>query len=108
MSELLDFDFQFVKYGKSRTSSTQISPNLAASLLHFTSWAFQIVGHNVYEGRAPAFTKDPFQALVLAPLFVFCECLFSLGLFSKTSKRLDALVVEAIREMDAASGKKSQ
>lgn len=36
-----------------------------ATIVHFTSWAFQILGHQVFEKRSPAFVKDPVQALVL-------------------------------------------
>ncbi|KAJ3308118.1 Ca(2+)-dependent cysteine protease, partial [Boothiomyces sp. JEL0838] len=54
-------------------------------------------GHQVYEKRAPAFIKDPIQALVLAPLFVFCEFLFELGFYPKTKKELtDKIGVKAL------------
>ncbi|KAK5671367.1 hypothetical protein QVD99_002086 [Batrachochytrium dendrobatidis] len=81
-------------------TSWPVTPFVAAASIHVVSWVFQIVGHQLFEGRAPAFTSDPIQALVLAPFFVFCEVLFDLGLFKKTRKRLEVKVVKAIRLMD--------
>jgi 2-hydroxy fatty acid dioxygenase len=66
-----------------------LGPNQAATIVHITSWIFQILGHQVFEGRAPAFTKDPIQALVLAPYFVFCEFLFKFGFFTDLAKELN-------------------
>jgi 2-hydroxy fatty acid dioxygenase len=50
-----------------------LSPMQLSTAVHVSSWVFQILGHQVFEGRgkdhglivAPAFTKDPIQALVL-------------------------------------------
>ncbi|KAI8909005.1 hypothetical protein EDD86DRAFT_206661 [Gorgonomyces haynaldii] len=84
-----------------------LTPVAAASLLHVTSWVFQIMGHQVFEKRAPAFTKDPVQALVLAPLFVFLEGLFAIGLFPRTRARLDKKINEAVLRFRQSS-KKSQ
>lgn len=54
-------------------------PILAAFALHAFSWAAQIVGHKVFEKRAPAFMDSLIPSLVLAPLFVWMELLFALG-----------------------------
>ncbi|KAH9271734.1 hypothetical protein BASA83_006104 [Batrachochytrium salamandrivorans] len=56
-----------------------------------------------FEGRAPAFMKEPIQAFVLAPLFVFCEVLFDLGFFKKTHARLEIKVEAAVKKLDATS-----
>jgi uncharacterized membrane protein YGL010W len=45
-----------------------------ATAAHFASWIFQIFGHAVFEKRAPAFTKDPLQAVIATNLV--CTCAF--------------------------------
>ncbi|KAJ3329586.1 hypothetical protein HDU93_000873 [Gonapodya sp. JEL0774] len=50
-----------------------------ATAVHVLSWAAQIWAHKVYEGRSPALLDNLFQALVLAPLFVWLEVLFAVG-----------------------------
>ncbi|KXS13991.1 DUF962-domain-containing protein [Gonapodya prolifera JEL478] len=52
---------------------------LIATGVHALSWAMQIWAHQVFEKRAPALLDNLFQALVLAPLFVFFEFLFAFG-----------------------------
>lgn len=68
------------------------SPIKLSILIHVVSWVAQILGHQIYEKRAPAILDDPLQPLVLAPLFVFCEILFSLGLFPTLKKDLEKAV----------------
>lgn len=75
-----------------------LSPKLWALLLHVISWIFQILGHKLFEGRAPALLKDPLQAFILAPLFVFLQYLFMFGLFKGTEKRLIALTKIKVTE----------
>jgi uncharacterized membrane protein YGL010W len=84
-----------------------LSPNQAATVLHVTSWIFQILGHKIFEGRAPAFTKDPIQAMVLAPFFVFCEFLFGLGFFKSLAKKLNTDISKKAEEF-RKSQKKNQ
>ena len=50
-----------------------------ALALHVVAWVMQFVGHGVFEGRAPALLDNLFDALVMAPLFVFIEATFWLG-----------------------------
>lgn len=66
--------------------------------VHVTSWFFQIMAHNVFEGRAPAFLDNPLQAVVLAPFFVFCEVLFKLGFFPSLASDLDKSVKVKLAE----------
>ena len=40
------------------------------------SWILQFIGHGTFEGRAPALLDNLFQAVFLAPLFVWLELLF--------------------------------
>ena len=42
-------------------------------------WIVQIIGHGVFEGRAPAILGSWDQAFITAPLFVILETLFFLG-----------------------------
>ncbi|KAI9298273.1 DUF962-domain-containing protein [Neoconidiobolus thromboides FSU 785] len=47
--------------------------------LFIVSWVAQFASHYYFEKRAPALLDGLFQALSLAPLFVFLEILFYLG-----------------------------
>lgn len=96
---------EFAKFPSSQLGS--YSPMSVAAGIHVLSWIFQILGHQVFEGRAPAFTKEPIQALVLAPLFVFCEFLFALGLFPKTAARLNKKIQEKVKIFRTSKAKKS-
>ena len=46
---------------------------------HALAGVAQFVGHGAFEGRAPALLTNLFDALVMAPLFVFIEGVFWLG-----------------------------
>ncbi|KAJ2716457.1 hypothetical protein H4R19_000641 [Coemansia spiralis] len=50
-----------------------------ALALFVVAWVAQFVGHGVFERRAPALVDSLAQALVMAPFFVFLECLFAAG-----------------------------
>ena len=77
-----------------------------AIFIQIVSWSFQIFGHVQFEKRAPAFLDNAFQAVALAPLFVFCEFLFLLGIRKQLNKELDTKIVSAIREWKQSSKKK--
>lgn len=49
-----------------------------ATAVNINAWAWQFFGHFRFEGRAPALTENPIQALVTAPFFVHIEALFFL------------------------------
>ena len=66
---------------------------------HVTGWGLQIYpGHLVFEKRRPAVMDSAFQSLVLAPLFVWMELLFTCGyrpgLREDLKRRVDKAVVE--------------
>jgi uncharacterized membrane protein YGL010W len=51
-----------------------------AAALHAASWFLQVgVGHGVFERNRPAFS-EPLSFIVTAPLFVWIDVLFTLGL----------------------------
>ena len=53
-----------------------VSTNQASAGVFIVSWLLQFVGHGAFEGRAPALLDNLFQAIFLAPLFVWLELLF--------------------------------
>lgn len=70
--------------------------NKIAIGVHIASWLAQFVGHGKFEGRAPALLDNIFQAVFLAPLFVWLEILFSLGYRPELQKRVDSMVKQDI------------
>lgn len=70
--------------------------NKAAIVIHIVSWLAQFVGHGKFEGRAPALLDNLFQAIFLAPLFVWLEVLFSMGYRPELQKRVNAMVKQDI------------
>jgi 2-hydroxy fatty acid dioxygenase len=61
-------------------------------VVHVFCWVAQIVGHQVFEGNAPAFMDNLFSAFVMAPLFVIMELMFMFGykpaFYAKLNSRL--------------------
>ncbi|CAM9019813.1 unnamed protein product [Wickerhamomyces anomalus] len=51
-----------------------------------------VLGHGVFEKRAPALLDNLLQALVLAPFFILFELFFLLGFRTDLKKRVDARV----------------
>ena len=51
-------------------------------------WVFQFIGH-VWEGRKPAFMDD-IMGLIIGPLFVVVEALFSIGLLPDLQHNMEA------------------
>ncbi|KAL2269781.1 hypothetical protein VTJ83DRAFT_1965 [Remersonia thermophila] len=70
--------------------------NKIALIVHVVCWIAQFVGHGKFEGRAPALLDNLFQAIFLAPLFVWLELLFLLGYRPELKKRVDAAVEKEI------------
>jgi len=61
-----------------------------------TAWIAQFLGHGLFEGRAPALLDNLFQALFLAPLFVWLELLFALGYRPELRSRVEKMVLQDI------------
>jgi len=69
--------------------------------VHIVSWILQFVGHGKYEGRAPALLDNLFQAIFLAPLFVWLEFLFIIGYRPELKARVDKAVEVEIAKFRA-------
>ncbi len=72
-----------------------------AGILHVASWAFQFLGHGVWEKRRPALLDNLFQTLV-APIFVIAEVAFMMGLRKDLEKEVSELMVEHLPEAERA------
>lgn len=72
--------------------------------IHVVSWIAQFVGHGKYEGRKPALLDNLVQALFLAPLFVWYEVLFKLGLYKGLKTEVEAGIEAEVAKLKA--GKK--
>ena len=83
-------------YANHLTSTYGMKVNYWAAGAHIVSWIAQFVGHGVYEGRAPALLDSLFQAIFLAPLFVWLEILFKLGYRPELKTRVEKVVKEDI------------
>lgn len=74
--------------------------------VHIVSWVAQFVGHGKFEGRAPALLDNLFQAIFLAPLFVWLELLFALGYRPELQARVQKLVEEDVAKFRASKKSK--
>ncbi|KAJ4295676.1 hypothetical protein N0V88_004378 [Collariella sp. IMI 366227] len=82
--------------------------NKLSIILHVVCWIAQFVGHGKFEGRAPALLDNLFQAIFLAPLFVWLELLFMLGYRPELKKRVDKAVQIEIAKFRERKAKKAQ
>jgi len=85
-------------YANHLTTKYGSTANYWALGLNICSWIAQFVGHGVFEGRAPALLDNLFQAIFLAPLFVWLELLFFLGYRPELKSRLDEMVEQDVRK----------
>lgn len=76
-----------------------------SSGIFIVSWIAQFVGHGAYEGRSPALLDNLFQALFLAPLFVFLEYLFMFGYRPELQRRVEAEVQKKIAQLNGGKNK---
>jgi len=70
------------RYNKTKVNSIAIG-------VHVVSWILQFIGHGKFEGRKPALLDNLVQALFLAPLFVWYEALFKLGLYKDLRRQVE-------------------
>lgn len=78
-----------------------------AIAIHVVSWLAQFVGHGKFEGRAPALLDNLFQAIFLAPLFVWLEFLFMIGYRPELKKRVDKAVEIEVAKFRARKQKEA-
>jgi len=76
--------------------------NQVAVIVQIASWLIQLVGHFAFEGRSPALVDNLFQAVFLAPLFVWLELLFALGYRSELQTRVAKAVDKELLKLRAA------
>jgi 2-hydroxy fatty acid dioxygenase len=70
-----------------------------AAGIHILAWVGQFIGHGVYERRKPALLDNVIQAVLLAPLFVWMEILFSLGYRPELKARLNKSIQEELAKL---------
>lgn len=76
-----------------------------AIVVHVMSWVAQFYGHGVHEGRSPALLDNLFQALVMAPLFVFIETLMGMGLLGDFKASVDPIIEKALEDFRSSKRK---
>ncbi|KAK4035168.1 hypothetical protein C8A01DRAFT_48605 [Parachaetomium inaequale] len=82
--------------------------NQISIAVHLVSWIAQFVGHGKFEGRAPALLDNLFQAVFLAPLFVWLELLFMVGYRPELKRRVDKAVEVEIAKFREQKAKKAE
>jgi uncharacterized membrane protein YGL010W len=75
----------FGQWAAAQTTPTWLALGIG---LFVVGWVFQFVGH-AYEGRKPAFTDDVI-GLLIGPLFVLAELVFSLGARAELLRQIEA------------------
>jgi 2-hydroxy fatty acid dioxygenase len=86
----------------------QVSTNWTAGTVHIACWLVQFVSHAFFEGRSPALLDNIFQAVVLAPLFVWLEVLFQFGYRPELHKRVDEAAAKEIARFRAANAEQTK
>ena len=78
------------------------------SAVHGLSWVAQLLGHQVFEGRAPALLTNLPQSLLMAPLFVSLETAFSLGYRPDFRQSVMKEVVKEVADYKVSKAAKTQ
>jgi len=79
-----------------------------ALVVHIVCWLLQFIGHGKFEGRAPALLDNIFQAIFLAPLFVWLELLFMIGYRPELQKRVSKQVEAEIARFRARKAEQAK
>ena len=77
---------------------------LTAAIIHVVAWAFQFIGHGVFEKRAPPLLDNIFQAFLQAPFFVWLEVLFKFGYRKDLQKSLEKQVSRELQRLRGRRG----
>jgi len=80
--------------------------NKYALAVHLGSWVLQFIGHGAAEGRAPALMDNLFQAIFLAPFFVWMKVLFTMGYRPALKRRMDTRIQENLQSFNRKKGKR--
>lgn len=81
--------------------------NQWSGAIFIVSWILQFIGHGKFEGRAPALLDNLFQAIFLAPLFVWLELLFMLGYRPNLKARVDKAVAVEVTKFRSQKAQKN-
>lgn len=95
-------------YGKYLTSVHGMTANFWAVCGFVAAWIAQFLGHGLFEGRAPALLDNIFQALFLAPLFVWLELLFALGYRPELKSRVEKMITQDIAKFREAKAQNAE
>lgn len=71
---------------------------ILALVIHVICWIAQFYGHGVHEHRSPALLDNLFQALFMAPIFVYIEVLISNGFLKAFHELVEPIVNEKIAQ----------
>lgn len=80
-----------ILYGVSQWLVRYAGPSGAvpwALAFNFIAWFAQIVGHYGFEKNSPAFMDSLVQSVLAAPVVIYLEVMFSLGMFQETKTKL--------------------
>ncbi|CAG8693268.1 12821_t:CDS:2, partial [Acaulospora morrowiae] len=98
----------YMVYHATNFNASYPNHNTLAFIVHITSWIAQFIGHGFAEKRSPALKDNFTQAILLAPLFVWLEVLFSIGYRSELQKRVGSGVDLAIAKFKKEKSKGSK
>jgi len=91
-------------YGNHLTTNAPSTANTVAIAIHIISWIAQLIGHGVFEGRAPALLDNLVQAIFLAPFFVWMEVLFKFGYRPELQSRVEKEVLKELEKYKNSKG----
>lgn len=76
-----------------------------ALAFHFIAWFVQFVGHYAFEGNSPALMDSFVASILVAPLVIWLEALFSFGLLLDLKARLmrSRVVAKARKAVEASA-----
>ncbi|KAI7832827.1 hypothetical protein BC939DRAFT_482720 [Gamsiella multidivaricata] len=86
-------------------NTTRADATKVVTLVQIVAWIAQLIGHGVYEKRAPKLQDNLMQALVLTPYLMVYEVLLAAGYRPKLKAELAKLVETDIREFRAKTKK---
>ena len=105
MALLVAAEFLAASYYRSTSFSATSPYGMTVPIaVHVVAWILQFYGHGVHERRSPALMDNLFQAIFMAPFFVFIEVLFKFGLLKDLKAAVEPSIAENIRVFKAKKG----